>query len=254
MRHVFEFRARFDVFAAHHDRQVPRLAAGEIEFVEHAAVLIDDGVGPEARPLDVVFLVVSELFRLLGAEVVAEKVHHTVAVADEIDGVAVPHGEKVHARGLRQFFVGILFQVKDGDGQAPAAAVALPGTEFLGSFEVRDLGAVWRKAGQACARYLQRLRRTALRRNEEELGVAARGCAEAVGTEQNIFAVGSPAGMKRQALGLAAFRGDDVDVRVAVILAGERDPFAVRRKLGIKFVAYVGSQPPCRSAFARSDP
>ena len=64
-RDVFEFRAGFDVFSAHDDGEIAHLAAGEIEFVEQTAVFIDDGVGPEARPLDVVFLVVGELFRLL---------------------------------------------------------------------------------------------------------------------------------------------------------------------------------------------
>ena len=53
------------VFSAHDDGEIAHLAAGEIEFVEQTAVFIDDGVGPEARPLDVVFLVVGELFRLL---------------------------------------------------------------------------------------------------------------------------------------------------------------------------------------------
>ena len=65
LRDVFEFRACLDVFGAHHNREIARLAAGEIEFVEHAAVFIDDGVGPKARPLDVVFLVVSKFLRLL---------------------------------------------------------------------------------------------------------------------------------------------------------------------------------------------
>src|SRR6266446_1164529 len=129
----------------------------------------------------------------------------------------MPHGKEVHARCLRQLFVGNFFKVEDGDGQAPAAAVALPGTEFLGSFEIGDLGTVRGKSGQARARNLERLSGAALRGDEKEFGVAARRRAEAVGTEQNIFAVGSPAeddvvpGMKREALGLAAFSGDNVD-------------------------------------------
>jgi len=42
-------------------------------------------------------------------------------------------------RGLGQLFVGIFLEVVNGDGQAPAAAIALPGAEFLGSFEIGDL-------------------------------------------------------------------------------------------------------------------
>ena len=55
---VLEFRARLDVLGVHHDREIPRLAAGEIVFAERAAIFIHDGVGPDAGPLDVVLLVV----------------------------------------------------------------------------------------------------------------------------------------------------------------------------------------------------
>src|SRR2546426_11960922 len=105
----------------------------------------------------------------------------------------MPHGEEVHARRLRQLFVGILFEVEDGDRQAPAAAVALPGAEFLRSFEIGDLGAVRGKSGQARARNLEWFGGAALRGHKKEFGVAARRCAKAVGAEENIFAVGSPA-------------------------------------------------------------
>src|SRR5260370_22253784 len=123
----------------------------------------------------------------------------------------MPDEQEVHPRGLRQLLVGIFFEVEDGNGQAPAAAVALPGAEFLRSFEIGDLGAVRGKSGQARARNLEGLRGAALRGDEKEFGVAARRRAEAVGAEENVFAVGSPAEddvvprMKREALGLAAF-------------------------------------------------
>ena len=172
----------------------------------------------------------------------------------------MPHGEEVHARRLRQLFVGILFEVEDGDRQAPAAAVALPGAEFLRSFEIGDLGAVRGKSGQARARNLERLRGAALWGDEKEFGVAARRRAEAVGAEENVFAVGGPAkddvvsGVKREALGFAAFGGDDVDVWIAVIFAGESDPLTVGREFRVELVADMGSQPPCPAAFARGDP
>jgi len=98
---ILEFRARFDVFAVDLDGDVAGLSTGEVEFIEQAAIFVDDGVGTEAGPLDVVLFVVGELFCLLRAEVVAVEIHHAVAVADEIDGVAVPHGEKIHARRFR---------------------------------------------------------------------------------------------------------------------------------------------------------
>ena len=183
---------------------------------------------------------------MLRAQIVAVEVHHAFAVADEIDRVAVPHGEEVHACGLGQLFVGIFLEVVNGDGQAPAAAIALPGAEFLRSFEISDLGAVGRKRGEAGARNGKRFCGAPLRRDEEQLGVAARRRAEAVGAEEDIFAVGSPAEddvirrMKRQALGLAAFGGDDVHVGVAVIFTGEGDPFAVGREFRVELVTHVG--------------
>jgi site-specific DNA recombinase len=67
------------------------------------------------------------------------------------------------AGGLGQLFVGIFLEVVNGDRQAPAAAIALPGAEFLGSFQVGDFVAVGRKRGEAGARNGKRPRRTALR-------------------------------------------------------------------------------------------
>src|SRR5262249_35761218 len=84
--------------------------------------------------------------------------------------------------------------------------------------------------------------------------------AEAVGAEQNILSVRSPAEhdvvrrMKRQPLGLAAFGRNDVNVRIAVILTGEGDPLPVGRKLRKKLVADVRGQAPRRAAFPRRNP
>ena len=126
----------------------------------------------------------------------------------------MPHGEHVHARGLRQLFVGIFFQVVDGDGKAPAAAIALPGAEFLRGFEIGDFCAVGRERSKVAARDGQRVRSAALGRDEKEARVAAQRSAKAVGAEEDVFAVGRPSEndivrrMKRESLGLAAFGGE----------------------------------------------
>src|SRR5208282_3649519 len=65
----FELGACFNVFCMNDNGQVARFDASEIEFVEETPVFIDDRVGAEAGPLDVEFLVVGELFGLLGGEV-----------------------------------------------------------------------------------------------------------------------------------------------------------------------------------------
>src|SRR3989442_12322803 len=106
----------------------------------------------------------------------------------------MPHGEEVHARRLRQLFIRILFEVEDGDRQAPAAAVALPGAEFLRSFEIGDLGAVRGKSGQARARNLEWFGGAALRGHQKEFGVAARRGAKAVRAEGNTLSGGTTAG------------------------------------------------------------
>src|SRR5947207_957289 len=60
--------------------------------------------------------------------------------------------------------------------------------------------------------------------------------------------------MRRQAPGLAAFRRNDINIRVAIVLAGEGDPFAVGRKLWVELVADMRGEPPRRAALARGDP
>ena len=257
---ALKFRTGFDVFGADHDGKIARFAAIEIVFVEQAAVFVDDGIRAEAGPLDVELLVVGEFFGLLGGEVVAVEIHDAIAVADEIDGVAVPHGEHVHASGFRQLFVGIFFQVVDGDREAPAAAIALPGAEFLRSFEIGDFCAVGREGSEVAARNGQWVRCATLGRDEKEARVAAQRSAKAVGAEEDVLAVGRPAEddivrrMKSESLGLAAFCGNDVDVRIAVVLAGEGDPLAIGRKFRVELVAGVRRQPPGGAAFARGDP
>jgi len=97
-------------------------------------------------------------------------------------------------------------------------------------------------------------------RDEKEARGAAETRAEAVRTEEDVFAVGRPAendvvrGVKRESLGLAAFGGDNIYVRVAVVFAGEGDPLAVGRKFGEELVADVRGQAAGGAAFARGDP
>ena len=60
--------------------------------------------------------------------------------------------------------------------------------------------------------------------------------------------------MKCHPLWLAAIRGDDVYVRIPVVLASESDPFPIGRKSRIELVTHVGGQPSCRAAVARGNP
>src|SRR5260221_9530579 len=172
----------------------------------------------------------------------------------------MPHGKHVHAAGLGQLFVGVFLQIINGDGQIPAAAIALPGAIFLGTFDVGDFGAIGGEAGQIAAGNGQDFCRAALRGDQIKARVAVGRRDGAVGTKQNIFAVGRPpkndvgGRMEGEALGLAAFCGDDVDVGIAVVFSGEGDPFAVGRKFRVELVAGTGGQAAGGATVAGSGP
>ena len=242
LRTIFELRPRLGIFGVHRDGNFPRFVVCQVVFVKQPAIFIDDGVRSQAGPLDVIFFVIGELRGLLRAKIVAVEIHHAIAVADEINGVAVPHGEHVHAARFGQFFVGVVFQVIDGHGQIPAAVVTLPGTEFLCCFDVSDLGAVRRKRSQVASRNRQNLGHSPLRGHQKKPREACRRGARAVRTEENVLAVGCPSEhdvvrrMKGQPLRLAAFRRNEINVRVAVVFAGEGNPLAVRRELRVKLI------------------
>jgi hypothetical protein len=57
-----------------------------------------------------------------------------------------------------------------------------------------------------------------------------------------------------EALGLAAFGGNDIHIGIAVVGSGESDPFAVWRKFGVELVAGAGGEAPRCAALARRRP
>ena len=128
---ILELRPRLNILCVHQDGNFPRVIACQAVLIQQPAIFIDDRVWPKARPLDIVFFVIGKFLGFLRAEVVAVEIHHAVAVADEIDARPVPHRKHVHAFGLGQLFIDVVLQVVDGDGQVPAAVVALPGPKFL---------------------------------------------------------------------------------------------------------------------------
>jgi hypothetical protein len=64
----------------------------------------------------------------------------------------------------------------------------------------------------------------------------------------------SAGGVEGELLGHATGRGNDVDLLVAVVLAGEGDPLAVRRELGEQLEPGMGGQPGRRPAGGRRGP
>jgi hypothetical protein len=80
------------------------------------------------------------------------------------------------------------------------------------------------------------------------------------GEKQNAFTIGCPtnhlivAGMIGEAFGDATGSGNYVDVRIAVILASERNPVAVGGEGGVVLGANAGGEPARISAIAADDP
>jgi hypothetical protein len=240
------------------DRDLARLVRPEIVGEEEPAVLVDDGRVAEARPLDVVFLVVGELGRLLRRQVGAVEVHDAVPVGNEVDRVAVPHREHVHGLGRRQRLVGFPLEVPDGDGAFPAAPIALPGAELLGGVIEGEAPSVGREADQRGARQVEHLGDAAVGRNEEE-PVKVGQVARAIRAEKDAPVGGPPQHhiarrVIGQADGFAAPGRDDEDIIVAVVLAGEGDPFPVGRESRVELVAGVGGEAASRAALGRGRP
>src|SRR2546421_13126252 len=60
--------------------------------------------------------------------------------------------------------------------------------------------------------------------------------------------------MPRQALGNSPRCRNNVDIYIAVVLAGERDLSSVRREIGASLYAGAGREPPGIAAFPAHDP
>ena len=208
----------------------------QIEEVKEPAVLKNDGVRSQAGPVDVVILEVGELASLLGLQAVTVKVHAVfrTSVGTEINRVAVPHGVSIGAGIIRDALVGVVLEVVDGDVLGHAARVALPGAEVAEDAVIGDLRAIRRKGGEPAFINGQPFRQAALDADAEEppepIVVSV-----APGKKQDALAVREPGDdhvvrthalgharhirQERQLFGFAAFRGNNVDVEVAVVLA-----------------------------------
>ena len=150
-----------------------------------------------------------------------------------------------------------------------AAAVALLRTEIAEARGVGDLRAVGRKIARARLGHGQDLGRAAGHRDRVESREAERPRI-ALRPEEDRLSVHSPAvdlvvpspprGERASGRIVGELPGDtagrrhDIDLLVAVVLAGEGDPFAVGREPGEHLDARVGGEPGCRSAGNRSDP
>ncbi len=203
--------------------------------------------------------VVGECARHLAVgRVVAIERHRPVAVGEEVDRAARPHRPGVVRVGARDLLHRECREVDQPDRRRLAATVALPGALPLPVRHVGEALAIGRRRGHPDRRQRQSLRPPAGGGDGEEMGVVR--AARARGEKEHLRAVGRPGEelivprMPGQTARLAAHRRDDVDVGVAVVLAGEGDRPAIGREERMRLDADPGRQPPRRAPLAPDDP
>ncbi len=207
-------------------------------------VLEDDLTLADGGALDVVVPVVGQAGRRAGVRVVLVDIQRAVlAIAVEVDRVAMPHGKVVRAGPVGDLVDGAGGEVRDPDLLGHAALVAFPGARLARDPVVGEFIAVGREAGQAAAVNGQALGHAAVDRDQEHL-------LEQIGmfaarAKQHVLAVGMPAEdavtrrVEGQPPGLAAGRGHDVHVVAAVVAGGEGDPLVVGAELCPALVALM---------------
>ena len=85
-----------------------------------------------------------ELLDLFRVEIVAIKIHHSIAIGVKVNTVAIPHRKSVCGVGVRHLVILVVLQVVDRNELLPAAAVTLPGTKLRGDAVVGNLRPVRR--------------------------------------------------------------------------------------------------------------
>ena len=176
----------------------------------------------------------------LGLHVVIEERHRSVAVGQEVDAVPGPHGVEVVGIGARHLGYAAVGEAGEPDARRLAAAIFLPHQERLPGGLVGDRLAVGRHRRLVSAGERQPLFHTSLDGDTEHLAETRVGGPRR--SENNPLAVGHPAEdaigsrMPGESFRHATRSGDNEDIHVAVVLAGEGDACTVRRKCRLGFI------------------
>ena len=254
----------------HRDRDGARRALVDRVDLQLAVQLVDDAAGAVvARPADVPRLAVGELRRLARGEVVAVEVERAAAVRREVDGVADPHRVPVGAPVIGHALDRVRLAVEDVELLRPAALVALPRPEVAKQRRVDDARPVGREVPGPGLRHRERHGQSPVGRRQEQPAVRQVG-AVAQRPEQDRLPVRRPVvdlvvvapARRERAAGRivrdlprhAPGGGNDVDLLVAVVLAGERDARAVGREPGKQLQPGMGRQPRGQPAGGRGQP
>ncbi len=215
---------------------VQRLAAAgtEVEQAQRTELFIDDGPGPCRGRFNVQAVIGDDLRDVFGVGVVGKERDRAVAVGEEVDGVANPQG--IEVVGIVPWNLRLetgVGEVGNPDRARLSAPVPLPRLLPLHVGNISQAGAIRRKGPLGSAWQRNFGRKCAVDGNGEEPW--RRACeTRPLGAEEDLLAVGCPAqgvvgtGVIGHAPGHAARGGDQIDIRVAVVLARECDQRVIR--------------------------
>src|SRR5260370_28666296 len=246
------------------------LARFSVEVVQLAVLFVDNAVlAVGARPADIPGLFESDLCSFPGRDVVGIQIEVAVAIRIKKYSVADPHGIATGAFGVGYFLRFVAPQVKNVELVGLAAGIAFLGAEIARARRINHLLTVWRKSTGPGFWHRQSLGRPTLDRNAVEPADGQRiripqrtkdHVAAIVGPAIHLIVV-APAwrerpsgGVKRELFRHATRGRHDVNLLVAVVLPGERNPLAVGREFREYLDARMRGQSNRRAASDRSLP
>ena len=102
----------------------------KIQHVKVSPVFIDDIARTHAGPLDVIFVVIGDLFCLFGIDIIGEDIQGVIPIRVEIDHILMPHGGVVGSLPVGCLFDFVFFQIVDPHVLCCSAFVAFPGAKL----------------------------------------------------------------------------------------------------------------------------
>jgi len=235
----------------------------EIETIDVPAVLEDDRPVAHRRKLDVEIDELRQLPRFLRAQVAHVEVHPPilVPVGEKVNPLALPHGEDVLSRTIRKILRGLGFEVVNPDVVGHSAAIALPRAKLAKNTVVGQLLAIGRKRAEPASGQRQLFKRPSGRRDrvqpaekiverpharpeDDPLPIRRPGHHDVVRPHAVGYIVASQRGREAQTLRHTPLGGHQIDLRIAVVLTGEGNRFAVRREPGEHLEPFVAREPP----------
>ena len=219
-------RTRFRQVGGHADLEPGRMARVlRGEEVKVSRLLVDHLARARRGALDREIAVRGASDDVLRGGIARVEIELAIPIGEEIQGLADPHwlGVVAAAGRLGDLHVREVGQLQHPDPRRGAAPIVLPLAKPLPKRRVRQQLPVRRDRAHVAGRNRKRLGNASLDAHGKELRMPARKDRALRGEEH--LAVGREApddvvsGMPRQALGLAPFHRNHVDVNVAVVTA-----------------------------------